>query len=77
MVMSDPEISEKVEDGDALRTPSVAFLPDSRMAIFSIVSEHGTRPMTLEDRHAAIQSYRLNDTVPVSILLFFRNQDHS
>jgi hypothetical protein len=58
--------------GEQLRGPHEVSLPDPRMEnVIVLTSNGGTRPYTLEDRHASLEDIRLQDSVPDDIWVHF------
>lgn len=62
-----------IEESDRLRAPEKALVPDVMQQFFSVVNiQTGeSRPKTLEDHHAKISSFTLDESVPDNIQVHF------
>lgn len=65
-------MAEPINDAELLRTTALAAQPDPRTEFFVRALPDGShRPSTLDDQHAAIAQFVLNDSVPQAIRIHF------
>jgi hypothetical protein len=56
---------------DFLRSPKNIFDPDPRSSGFDVIGEQGLRPITLDDRHAAVAEIVVHDGAPEQVVVKF------